>query len=104
MGVNSLVLLSIFKEIPDIRGLATYVVATPVSENPIIGPAISMPEFELERHSDIKAQIIEVPTAMIRTSLDILVTQPSKKPQSDLVGNFLVRDLGAVNSVHRMNL
>ena len=78
-------------------------VATPVSENPIIGPAILMPEFELERHPDIKAQIIEVPTAMIRTSLDILVTQPSKKPQYDLVGNFVVRDLGAVNSVHRMN-
>ena len=98
MGVSSLVVLSIFNEIPSIRGLATDMVATPVSETPLISPTISMPQFELERRPDIKVQSIEVSTVVMRTSLDILVTQPSKKPKSDLVGNFVVRDLGAVNS------
>ena len=97
-GVSSLVVLSIFNEIPGIRGLATDVVATPVSETPLTSPAISMPQFELERRPDIKVQSIEVLPVVMRTSLDILVTQPSKKPQSDLVGNFVVRVLGAVNS------
>ena len=57
---------------------------TPVSETPLISPTISMPQFELERRPDIKAQSFEVSTVVMRTSLDILVTQPSKKPQSDL--------------------
>ena len=98
MGVSSLVVLSIFNEIPSIRGLATDMVVTPVSETPLISPTISMPQFELERRPDIKVQSIEVSTVGMRTSLDILVTQPLKKPQSDLGGNFVLRDLGAENS------
>ena len=98
LGVSSLVVLSIFNEIPGMRGLATDVVASPVSETPLTSPAILMSHSELERRPNIKAQSIEVSTVVMRTSLDILVTQPSKKPQSDLVGNFVVRVLGAVNS------
>ena len=73
-------------------------VVTPVSETPLISPTISMPQFELERRPDIKVQSIEVSTVGMRTSLDILVMQSLKKPQSDLGGNFVLRDLGAVNS------
>ena len=104
MGVSSLVVLSIFNEIPSIRGLATDMVATPVSETPLISPTISMPQFELERRPDIKVQSIEVSTVGMRISLDILVTQPLKKPQSDL-GVILCCVIWVLRiAVHRINL
>jgi len=40
LGVSSVVVLFIFNEIPGIRGLAPDVVATPVSESPLISPTI----------------------------------------------------------------
>tara|TARA_B100000780_G_scaffold266111_1_gene222082 strand:- start:742 stop:1905 length:1164 start_codon:yes stop_codon:yes gene_type:complete len=98
LGVISLILLSIFNEIPGIRGLAMDVVATPASKTPFISPATSIPQVEDERRPDIKVQSIEISTVAMRTSLDILVTQPLEKPQSDFVDNFVVHDFGDVNS------
>ena len=81
LGVSGLIVLSIVNEIPGIRGLASDVVITPVSETPVVSPPAPMPKFELERHPDVIAQTLEVQTPVLLATVDGSVTQSALRPQ-----------------------
>ena len=81
LGVSGLIVLSIVNEIPGIRGLASDVVITPVSETPVVSPPAPMPTFELERRPDVIAQTLEVQTPVLLATVDGSVTQSALRPQ-----------------------
>ena len=81
LGFSGLIALSILNEIPGIRGLASDVVITPVSETPVVSPPASMPKFELERRPEVIAQTLEVQTPVLLASVDGSVTQSALRPQ-----------------------
>lgn len=81
LGVSGLIVLSIVNEIPGIRGLASDVVITPVSETPVVSPPAPMPTFELERRPDVIAQTLEVQTPVLLAKVDGSVTQSALRPQ-----------------------
>ena len=81
LGVGGLIVLSIVNEIPGIRGLASDVVITPVSETPVVFPPTPMPKFELERRPDVIAQTLEVQTPVLLATVDGSVTQSALRPQ-----------------------
>jgi len=81
LGVSGLIVLSILNEIPGIRGLASDVVITPVSETPVVSPPAPMPKFELERRPDVIAQTLEVQTPVLLATVDGSVTQSALRPQ-----------------------
>jgi polysaccharide deacetylase 2 family uncharacterized protein YibQ len=82
LGVSGLIVLSIVNEIPGIRGLASDVVITPVSETPVVSPPAPMPKFELERRPDVIAQTLEVQTPVLLATVDGSVTQSALRPQA----------------------
>ena len=81
LGFSGLIVLSILNEIPGIRGLASDVVITPVSETPVVSPPASMPKFELERRPEVIAQTLEVQTPVLLATVDGSVTQSALRPQ-----------------------
>ena len=81
LGVSGLIVLSILNEIPGIRGLASDVVITPVSETPVVSPPAPMPKFELERRPEVIAQTLEVQTPVLLATVDGSVTQSALRPQ-----------------------
>ena len=81
LGVSGLIVLSIVNKIPGIRGLASDVVITPVSETPVVSPPAPMPKFELERHPYVIAQTLEVQTPVLLATVDGSVTQSALRPQ-----------------------
>ena len=81
LGFSGLIVLSILNEIPGIRGLASDVVITPVSETPVVSPPAPMPKFELERRPEVIAQTLEVQTPVLLATVDGSVTQSALRPQ-----------------------
>jgi polysaccharide deacetylase 2 family uncharacterized protein YibQ len=81
LGFSGLIVLSILNEIPGIRGLASDVVITPVSEAPVVSPPAPMPKFELERRPEVIAQTLEVQTPVLLATVDGSVTQSALRPQ-----------------------
>ena len=81
LGFSGLIVLSILNEIPGIRGLASDVVITPVSETPVVSPPALMPKFELERRPEVIAQTLEVQTPVLLATVDGSVTQSALQPQ-----------------------
>ena len=81
LGFSGLIVLSILNEIPGIRGLASDVVITPVSETPVVSPPALMPKFELERRPEVIAQTLEVQTPVLLATVDGSVTQSALRPQ-----------------------
>ena len=81
LGFSGLIVLSILNEIPGIRGLASDVVITPMSETPVVSPPAPMPKFELERRPEVIAQTLEVQTPVLLATVDGSVTQSALRPQ-----------------------
>ena len=92
LGFSGLIVLSILNEIPGIRGLASDVVITPVSETPVLSPPAPMPKFELERRPEVIAQTLEVQTPVLLASVDGSVTQSALRPQPTELSEPLGQD------------